>query len=62
MDSSEQGLSAAQAADRLALHGPNQLTVAARDQWLVVLGGSLVPLLLGQSYRTLQRRKVESIR
>lgn len=32
------------------------------DQWVVVLGGSLVPLILGQSYRTLQRRKIESIR
>jgi Ca2+-transporting ATPase len=39
-----------------------EVEVLGWDQWLVVLGGSLVPLILGQSYRTLQRRKIEWIR
>lgn len=39
-----------------------EVEVLALDQWLVVLGGSLVPLLIGQSYTALQRRKNGSIR
>jgi Ca2+-transporting ATPase len=39
-----------------------EVEVLGWDQWLVVLGGSLVPLILGQTYRMLQRRKIEWIR
>jgi P-type Ca2+ transporter type 2C len=38
-----------------------EVEVLSVDQWLVVLGGSLVPLLLGQSYRVWLRRKNGSL-
>lgn len=34
-----------------------EVEVLALDQWLVVLGGSLVPLILGQGYRAFHRPK-----